>query len=305
VSRRPASTARCTASLPTLVIAVFAALALAACDTPAASVAPTPTRAPEPTPLQTVYTLGIDVWYEGLVLHMDRATALLDARGGTVDIAFRIDNPGAEPSDLDARMLLVVAGNRIEPTSESHVPSTPAGETSLALLTFELQEIASADDAVLEIGAESDHIARVPFGPEGGEAVTFEPIELEVKGTNAAGDLRINLRGGVVRWDLPDWSQELSKDLRALTLTYDVTYNGSFAGGFAFTGDNVALLLPDKTMVEARRDGHSQSVELIGAGKTKRRLFSRFEIPADARGEFRLVVRNGSTEKGIVFTIED
>src|SRR6185503_12182455 len=124
-------------------------LLLAACDTPAATVAPTPTRAPEPTPVETRYQLGTDVWYEGLVLHMDLATSRLDVRGGVVDVAFRIENPGAEASDLDARMTLIVAGNRIEPTRESHVPSTPAGETALALLTFELQGIASADDGVL------------------------------------------------------------------------------------------------------------------------------------------------------------
>jgi hypothetical protein len=236
---------------------------------------------------------------------MDRATTLLDPRGGTVDIAFRIENPGAEPSELDARIFLVVAGNRIEPTNESHIPSTPAGETTLGLLTFELQEIASADDAVLEIGADPDHIAKVPFGPDGGVARTYEPIDYEIKGTNAAGDLRITVKRAHIRWDLPDWSQELTADLRALTVTYDATYTGSFGGGFAFTADNVALLLPDGTIVESRRDGHSQSVELIGAGKTKKQLFSRFEIPADARGEFRLVVRNAGTSKGIRFTVEE
>ena len=287
-----------------IAAALVAVVALAACETPAASVAPTPTRAPAATPLETVYVLGLDIWYEGLVLHMDRATTVLDTRGGTIDIAFRIENPGTEPSELDARMLLVVAGNRIEPTGESHVPSTPAGETTLALLTFELQEIASADDAVLEIGAEPDHVAKVPFGPEGGDPVAFQPIDFEVKGVSAAGDLRLTLKRALIRWDLPDWSQQLTEDLRALTVTYDATYSGSFGGGFPFTADNVALRLPNGEIVDPRRDGHSQSIELIGAGKTKKAMFSRFEIPADATGEFQLLVRNGSTEKGIKFTVE-
>ena len=52
----------------------------------------------DPTPNQTAYQLGTDVWYEGLILHMDLATAVLDPRGGTVDIAFRIENPGTEAS---------------------------------------------------------------------------------------------------------------------------------------------------------------------------------------------------------------
>ncbi len=288
-----------------IAAALVAVVLLAACGTPAASVGPTPTRAPAATPVETVYVLDLDVWYEGLVLHMDRATTVLDARGGTIDISFRIENAGAEPSELDARMLLVVAGNRIEPTGESHVPSTPAGETTLALLTFELQEIASADDAVLLIGAEPDHIAKVPFGPDGGEAVSFEPIDFEVKGANAAGDLRLTLKRALIRWDLPDWSQQLTENLRALTVTYDATYSGSFGGGLPFTADNVALRLPNGKIVEPRRDGHSQSIELIGAGKTKKAMFSRFEIPVGATGEFQLLVRNGTTVTGIKFTVKD
>jgi hypothetical protein len=279
-------------------------LLLAACDTPAVTVAPTPTRAPEPTPVETRYQLGTDVWYEGLILHMDLATARLDVRGGIVDITFRIENPGAEESDLDARILLIVGGNRIEPTRESHVPSTPAGGTALALLTFELQGIASADDGVLLIGAEPDHVANVPFGPAGGEAVTFEPVALALKGTVAAGQLKLTLRSGLLRWDLPDWSQELTEDLRALIVTYDVTYTGTFTGGVPFTGDNVTLRLPNGKVISPRRDGHSQSIELIGPGKTKKSLFSRFEIPAGATGTFQLIVHSSGETKGIAFAIK-
>ena len=288
------------------MLAAFAALAIAAgaCDAPVATVAPSPTRAPDPTPATTTYQLATKVWYEGLVLHMDLATATLDSRGGTVDIAFRIENPGAEESDLDARMTLVVAGNRIAPTRESQIPTAAAGKTAPALLSFELQAIGSADDGVLEIGADPDHVARVPFGPAGGPAVTFEPVSLTLKGSAAAGDLRIALRRALVRWDLPDWSQEMTADLRVLTLTYDVTYDGTFAVGFPFTGDNVALRLPDGTRVEPRPDGRSQSIELVGSRKTKKNLFSRFEIPADATGKFALVIRNGSTERSITFTIK-
>ena len=115
--------------------------------------------------------------------------------------------------------------------------------------------------------------------------------------------LRITIRGAVLRWDLPDWSEELNADLAVLTLTYDVTYLGDFSGGFAFTGDNVALRLPTNTMVESRQDGHSQSVELIGPGKTKKGLFSRFELPSGMTGRFALVVRNGSASKAIPFVV--
>jgi hypothetical protein len=291
-------------ALAVRAIAIAVAVLVAACDTPAPSTAPTATAAPEPTPLQVTYDLATDVWYEGLRLHVGQATSILDGRGGTVEIIITIENPEDDASSLDAAFSLAVGGERLEPTRDSQVPTPPGGESRLALLSFELQAIASADDAVLEIGAAPEHVAKVPFTPAAGRAVRFEPLQLELKGSASAGELRLSLKSGILRWDLPDWSQELPANLLALTVTYDATFRGSFSGGFPFTGDNVALRLPNGDVVEARRDGHSQSIELIGAGKTKKNLSSRFEIPADATGEFQLLVRNGSTRKGIKFVID-
>jgi hypothetical protein len=66
----------------------------------------------------------------------------------------------------------------------------------------------------------------------------------------------------------------------------------------------VALRLPNGKVVDSRPDGHSQSVELIGAGKTKRGLMSRFEIPAGMTGKFALLVKSGGTQRAIGFTIK-
>ena len=132
-------------------------------------------------------------------------------------------------------------------------------------------------------------------------AFAFQPISVNLSGAGAAGDLRVSLRSGLLRWDLPDWSEELPDAAQALAVTYDVTYTGDFAGGFAFTAGNIQLRLPDGKYVAPRRDGHSQSIELIGAGKTKTRLFSRFEIPAGMTGRFRLVVVNDAAVKAIPF----
>lgn len=283
-----------------LLVAV--SIALAGCDDPASSVAPTPTRTPEPTPTRTVYQLGTVVWYEGLTIEIESVTATLDQRGGPVDVRLRLDNPTDADSTLDAVPTLLVGTLRAEPTRESTIPAVPAKGSANATLTYELQGITSIGAAVLEIGAGPRHVARVPITPFAGSLVSLEPVELALAGSAAAGTLRITLRSGVLRWDLPDWSQELGADLQALTLTYDAAYTGAFAGGFAFTADNVALKLPNGKVVAPRRDGHSQSVELIGAKKTKKGLFSRFEIPAGLTGQFSLLVRNG-TEKAITFTI--
>jgi hypothetical protein len=279
------------------------AMALAACDDAGPSVAPTATPAPEPTATTTVYQLGTTVWYEGLEVEIVSVTATLDSRGGPVGVLLRMDNPTSEDSTLDGDVTLVVGTVRAAPTRESSIPQVPAEGSAAATLMFELQGIESIGQAVLEIGTGPLHVARIPITPFGGLAVVYEPVELALSGTATAGTLKLTLRGGLVRWDLPDWSQELDASLQALTLTYDATYSGDFSGGFAFTGDNVALKLPDGTIVSPRRDGHSQSVELIGAKKTKKGLSSRFEIPAGLTGRFTLLVRNGSIEKAIPFTI--
>jgi hypothetical protein len=294
--------------LPRLVALGVATTLLAGCiDAPAPTVAPTPTPTPEPTPTTTTYQLGSTIWYEGLILHVDDAVATLDERGGPVEVRIRVENPGDDEGELDGRIRLLVDATSndppVEATRESKVPSVPAHGFVGALMTYELQGIRSVDKGVLLIGEDVNHVARIPLTPAGGDLVDFEPVVLPLSGAGNAGDLRLTLRGAVRRWDLPDWSQELVASLDALTLTYDVTYQGTFSGGFAFTGDNVRLRLPNGTVIGPRRDGHSQSIELIGAGKTKRALFSRFEIPTGMTGRFGLIVHSGKASKTIAFNL--
>lgn len=284
--------------------AAVLAVAVAGCmDASGPSAAPTTGVTPEPTPVAVTYVIGSQVWYEGLILTFDRGTATLDERGGTVDLLVGAQNPGTDAHDLDGPITLVVGDTRVEPTHDSQIPEVPAGGSVATILTFEFQAIASAEDAVIEVGRAPQHVASVPMTAAAGPLVAYEPVALQLKGSATASTLKLSLTGGLLRWDLPDWQQELGTTLQALTLTYDVTYTGDFAGGQAFTGENVALRLPDGTVISARRDGRSQSVELIGAHKTKKGLFSRFEIPAGMTGTFTLLVRNAGVQKSITFAI--
>ncbi|HJP88942.1 MAG TPA: hypothetical protein VJ850_07915 [Candidatus Limnocylindrales bacterium] len=285
---------------------LFAAsvMAVAACGDDVPSVVPTPTATPEPTAAVKTYQLGTTVWYEGLKIEVVSVTATLDQRGGPVEVLLHLENATTEDSSLDGPVSLLIGTVRADPVRDSTVPDMPAGATGAATLSYELQGISSIDKAVLEIGSGPLHVARVPLTSEAGSAIVLEPQEIALTGNGTSGTLKLTIHKGELRWDLPDWSQELDASLQALTITYDATYSGDFSGGFAFTGDNVALKLPDGTVVRARRDGHSQSVELIGAKKTKKGLTSRFEIPAGLTGTFALLVRNGTNaEKAIPFRI--
>ena len=293
---------------PVAVLAVLAAATLGGClDVAVPSTSPTVAPTPEPTPVTITYQLNATVWYEGLLVHVDSAAATLDQRGGPVEVRLRLENPGDDDSDLSARILLQVdagAAPPVAPTRDSRVPTVPAKGIVGAVMTYDLQGVASVAGAVIHIGEAPNHVALIPLTAAGGAPETFEPVAVAVSGRGDAADLRITLRTGEIRWDLPDWSLELPSDVEALTLTYDVTYLGNFTGGFAFTGNNVALKLPDGKIVEARRDGHSQSIELIGAGSTKRALFTRFEVPSGLTGKFALLVRNGSARRTISFMVK-
>ena len=73
----------------------------------------------------------------------------------------------------------------------------------------------------------------------------------------------ITITGGEMRSDLPDWGLELPRGSMSLAISYTARYRGDFAGGFAFTGANLGLRLPDGTTLGARADGHSQSVAVL------------------------------------------
>lgn len=288
-------------------LAAIAAVAVivAGClgDAPA-SFAPSPTREPEPTPITTTYDVSGTVWYEGLVLHIDRATSVLDARGGPVDVTIRVDNPNVDGAELQATIFLVVGGEPIRPTRESRIPPIPAEGQVSSVITYELQAVTSIDDASVQVGEAPNHIAVVPLTSAGGAAVTLEPRPLGLTGTGRAGDLEITLTEGLRRWDLPDWSQELPADRQVILVTFSATFVGDFTGGFPFNAaTNVALRLPDGTDVPPRADGHYRPVELIGPGRTKRNLTTRFEIPADVVGAMSFVVIDGDEEQVIPLVI--
>ncbi len=283
-----------------------AALVVAGClgDGGPASFAPSPTREPQPTPVTTTYDAVGTVWYEGLVLQVDRVTAVLDARGGPVDVSLTVENPNVDAAELQATIFLVVDGTPVRPTRESRIPPIPAEGQVSSVMTYELQGVTSIEAAGVQFGEAPNHTAFLPLTAGNAVAVTLEPRPLVLTGTATVEDLQITLTEGVQRWDLPDWSQELPVDRQVILVTFDATFVGGFAGGFPFNAaTNVGLRLPDGTDVPPRADGHYRPVELIGAGRTKRNLTTRFEIPSSVTGGVWFVITVGDEEGRIPLVI--
>jgi len=284
-------------------VAALLALLLAGCNgtpSPPASLAPILAG---PTPTVTSYSIGTTGWIDGFIVTVNAATASLDAKGGTLSVNATLQNAGTDDAVLDVPIVVTAGDTTFQLTHGTGLPEIAGDGVVNVTLPFDIVGRGTVDDAVIRIGRDGDHAIAIPLRSATAGAVRLEPIELTITGNGQAGSLRAVLHHVQLRWDLPDWHDELPLATRALTITYDVTYAGTFSGGTAFTGANVQLQLPDGTRVSPRADGHSQSIVLIGPGKTAKGLTSRFEIPDGVNGKFALVVIDGSASKPIAFTL--
>ena len=282
-----------------------AAVMLAGCSPePTSTPIPTPTRVPLPTPVTTTYAVGVTAWYAGLVLHIGSATSILDPGGGSVTVDLTIENPGEAFSSLTAPIALVAGERRVEPAHGTVIPDVRAGESALSTIQFDVDAAFDVTKSALRVGRQAEHEVVVPLVPGDESLVTLEPIALTLDASGVAGLLAVTLTGGELRADLPDWGLEMARDTLALTLTYTARYRGDFSGGFAFTGANVNLRLPDGTTIAARADGHSQSVAVLLPGVTSPGLIARFDVPVPGTGDYALEITDGSTNRAIPFTIE-
>ena len=285
------------------IVLVVGAL-VAACDSGLPTPSASPSLAPVATPTVTVYPLGTTIWYAGLELTFTQATAEIGQYGGNVTVPTSFENPTSIDQQLVAPIQLVVGGKRIDVEHGTELPTVPAGGTSDLTLTFDVVGSSTVDGAAIEVGGGDTNQAIVPLRSGGSlAAVTLEPQALAVTGTANAADLRVVVRSGELRWDLPDWADELARGRAVITVWYDATYRGTFSGGLAFTADAVRLTIPDGSTVAPRRDGHSQSVVLLLPGTTQAGLSSRFEIPSGETGAYVLTIRNGSARATVRFTI--
>jgi hypothetical protein len=313
---------------PALAIAGALALAVAACgggtggapadpvaaadavvaevpqETPASQASPESQDAPAPQGPTTV-EVGQTAWFAGFKVTLGTATAEIDAgRGGTVTIEAVFENTGDETASLDATLNLTSGGETALQGFGMDIPSVPGGSSGKGAFAFHVEDSFSFDDAILTLGQPTNQQAVLPLTAMAGEAVTQEPVAVSASGSGTADTLRIDLNGGEYRADQPWNHGQMKKGSFVLTLTYDASFEKEFAGGFAFTGENVALRLPDGTTVDEIQDGESQSNELIGSNSTLKDLYSRFEIEDPAAGDYLLLVRSfNNTEAEIPFSI--
>lgn len=306
----------------TLALAGVLALTFAACGGSAAAT-PAPTTdaggidpseaaaiasmaAEAPTPTTTTVQVDKAIWFAGFKVTFGAATAeLTDGSGGTVSIEATFENTGSDSATFDGTLTLASNGDIALEGFGMDIPSVPGGQTGKGTLAFSVKDGFTFDDAVLTIGRPENQQAIVPLTPTAGDVVAHEPQAFILAGSGQAGDLKLDLTGGELRADQP-WSHgQLEAGKLVLSVTYDASFVSDFAGGFAFAAENVALRLPDGTVVGTIQDGNSQSIELIGPNATVKDAFSRFEVEDPAAGDYVLLVRSfDDAEDEIPFTVK-
>jgi hypothetical protein len=280
-------------------------IVLAGCitDAPPPTAQPTPTATPEATPTVTTYRLNRSVWYGGFVITFGAATATLDAKGGPVVVEAVIGNPGDDDATMDGPVVLAAGALTVESTRESVLPLVPAHDLAKASFVFDVAPDFDVAAAEIRVGREEEHQAIVPLRAASTSTVDLRPLAYDLAVEGQVGTLLVRLHGAEVRADLPDWHLELDRGVLALVLTYDATFRSTFSGGLPFTAANIGLRLPDGTVIEPRRDGHSQSVLVLGPGKPVVDLQSRFEVPVPGPGPYALAIKEGSATKELLFEI--
>ncbi|MES2208815.1 MAG: hypothetical protein V4515_01345 [Chloroflexota bacterium] len=259
---------------------------------------------PLPTPVTTTYPLGARAWYAGLVIYLDSALSVIDAGGGYVTVDIRLENPGEDLASLGVPILLASGGTAVEPVRGTIVPDVPGGSSVGTTIQFDVNGAFELARSAIRIGRAAEHVVVVPLVAGSQDRVTLDPLALSLSGSASAGALAVTLTGGELRADLPDWGLELARGTLALTVNYTARYKGDFVGGFAFTGANIGLRLPDGTVIAARPDGHSQSVAVLEPAKSVPNLLARFDVPAPGSGTYALIVKDGSSSAAIPFTVD-
>ncbi len=254
----------------------------------------------EATPTSTVEEESVQVdvsyWHAGFKVALGEARL---TAGDFGILGLEIDAVFENLSDADAtpnsRLLLQSGGqNYTESTLDQEIPRVPGGLSSNGLITFQVDEAFSFDDAVLVVGQPSNNQAMVPLTPGAGELVSLEPQKIAVSGSATAGAVTVTLTGVEVRADLPEKRDEEEEGKLALRVFFSaMPVAGIQIGQGVLQNQNVALKLPDGTFVAVRSDGISGVNELLQGkeGTTILDLSVRFDVPSPAAGEYAFIIK--------------
>lgn len=250
-------------------------------------------------------TIGAAVRYAGFVFELGDAElgpsqtfdGAPDSSVGRLTIDAKVENLGDSAAGPDPNAFHLErdgAALDIADFFASDLPMVPGRATSNGEIVADgLPADFTLDGVELVFGNGSVHQARVPLSGDG-DVVALDPLEISPGPAGQAGETTITITGGRMLYDSPNWHEQIETDKAHLYVEFDLTASAALNGYSSITYGDLQLGLPDGTRVAA-------SVDSVGSvvgprpSETLRDLFAYFEVPADVRGSFDLVLTGNYT----------
>jgi hypothetical protein len=311
------------ALFPIAALAV-ATLLFAACkggggsgETPTAVETEEPQAETTPTAERQAESVQVDqsYWHLGFKVTLSEARLTEGDFGRlAVEIDALFENLSNSGNRAASTLTLRSGGQDYANQTFSHdAPFVDGGASAEGTIGIEVDEQFSFDDAVLVVGRPPDHQAMVPLTPGASELVSLEPVEIAVSGSATAGAVTVTLTGVEVKANLPEVHSVLEVGHLLLSVFFSASpETGIQVGQGVLLPENVALKLPDGTVLAVRDDGFSGISEALQGreGTTITDLSGRFEVPEPVAGEYAFIIKGkygpdgAQVEAEAPFTIE-
>lgn len=225
--------------------------------------------------------LDADVHYAGFLLHLDR----VQVSDGLVSVSGTAENLGATTSVPPSAVTLASGAAEVELDAlSSGLDDVPGESTGTVTYGFRIDGDFDVEDAVLQIGGPGFARALVPLDGGGG-LVDNRPVVVAVTGDVVADETTFTLHGAEVRFDVPEDHSAAEAGTAFLTVSFSLTNSSSFAGGYAFGGQDLRLETP-AGMALAPEDF---PIELLAPNATAPNLSARWVIDLEESGTYTFV----------------
>jgi hypothetical protein len=249
--------------------------------------------------------IGEAVRYAGFVFELGEAElgpsqtfdGAPDPSVGRLTIDAKVENLGngaAAPDPTAFHLERDGAALDIADFFASDLPTVPGRATSNGEIVADgLPADFTLDGVELVLGNGSVHQARVPLSGDG-DVVALDPLEITPGAAGQVGETTVTITGGRMVYDSPNLHQQIETGKAHLYVEFDLTASAALNGYSSISYGDLQLGLPDGTRVAAGVDS-VDSVVGPRPSETLRDLFASFEVPADVRGSFELVLTGNYT----------
>lgn len=252
------------------------------------------------------FTVGASVRYAGFVFQLgdgelgpsEDFDGNPDPSMGRLTIETQIENLGPDTSQPGPELHFEREGAALDvgDFSLSELPDVPGEAKSNGTIVADgLPADFTLEGVVLVFGSNAVHPSSVPLDGNA-PVVSAEPLAITPGEPGKVGEVTVTITGGELRYDSVTGHEQYEADKAGMYIEFDMTGSAALNGYSSVNWLNLELGLPDGTRTAAE----DASWEDIKPSETLRDLWAFFQVPADVRGSFELVLTGdyGTTYPG-------